>query len=118
MLVIRREQWDEMQNSLNLEFENRCLAELRASYPEKLKDVDEDVLRDDVRGGLGKTGRFRLKDDGFIVEFLKYTVEYGRDFPDLEETLWAREILDNGFLTEEQKMTALARHRTLEIMKD
>jgi hypothetical protein len=116
MLVIRQEQWDAMQTSLHQEFEERCLAELRAFYPERLKTVEDESLREDVRSGLGKAERFGIKDDSFVIEFLKFIVEYGREFPYAEETEWACEILENDFSTEEEKITSLTRRRTLETL--
>ena len=116
MLVIRQEQWDAMQNSMHCEFEERCIAELRAFYPERLKTVEDETLREDVRSGLEKAERFGIKDDSFVIEFLKFIVEYGREFPYAEETEWACEILENSFSTEEEKITSLTRHRTLETL--
>lgn len=114
MLIIRQEQWDEMQDSLNLEFEDRCLAELRATYPEQLADEDEEMLREDIRNGVEKAKSYDITDDTLVIEFLKFTVEYGREFPYTEKTEWAGEILENPFTTAEEKLTALARRRALD----
>ena len=114
MLVIRQEQWDEMQSSLNLDFEDRCLAELRAAYPERLADEDDEVLREDVRAGIEKAKSYAITDDALVIEFLKFTVEYGREFPYTDNTEWAGEILEDSFTTEEEKLTALAQQRALE----
>ena len=114
MLVIRQTQWDEMQNSLNLEFENRCLAELRATYPERLAGEDEEILREDIREGIEKANSYDITDDTLVIEFLKFTVEYGREFPYTEKTEWAGEILENSFTTAEEKLTALSRQRAFE----
>lgn len=117
MIVIRKEQWNAMENSLRLSFENRAMAELRSSYPEKLKDVQDEDLRKDVRTGMNKAEKSGIKDEAFVMKFLEFIVEYGRDFADTEETAWAREILEEAYLTEEEKITKLMRHRTRKILE-
>ena len=117
MLVIRQKQWDAMQESMHLAFEDRCITELRASYPKRLKKVEDEDLREDVRVGIRRAEEFGITDDTFVINFLGFLVEYGRDFAETEETVWAREILENDYYTEEDKLQELSRRRTLEIFK-
>jgi hypothetical protein len=49
------------------------------------------------------------------MQFLEFIVEYGRDFAETEETTWAREILENEYYDEEEKLSRLSRHRILDI---
>lgn len=104
-----------MQDSRHLEFEDRCLVELRASYPKRLEKVEDEVLREDVRTGLKRAEESGISNDSFAIEFLGFIVVYGRDFAETVETAWAKEILENEFYSEEEKLRELSRHRTLEL---
>jgi hypothetical protein len=115
VLVIRKEQWDSMEGSLHLSFEERAMAELRSTYPKRLQNVEDEELREDVRVGRSRAQEFGITDDGFVMQFLEFIVEYGRGFAETEETTWAREILENEYYDEEEKLSRLSRHRILDI---
>jgi hypothetical protein len=106
MLLIRASQMEAMAASRQEEFVLDAMASLRERH-EAARAAPDDELRRRVVLGQGAAERYGLEGERHVLAFLDYRMVYGDGFPDGEDDSWARAILEDATVDDDDKLHAL-----------
>ena len=108
MLVIRKEQIEQLGAGSLRAFEDEMVAHLAEFSPPLYKVIKDDQLRDVVRFGIAQSERYGFKLRGPIRLYLEMMLLFGSHFDTDPQYPWAREILiDRHSMPEMQRAELL-----------
>jgi len=97
MWDIRTEQYAVFERVAEAEFEDRAIAQLRESLPDRVGGMADDFLRGRVRSAMLRAGEYELDTEIEVLYFLNVSFLLGdAQFDTNPEFLWARDILLGG----------------------
>lgn len=94
MLIIRDEQMKALSEYMVEQFVDAALLHLRTTFPEQIKDVTDDGLRDTIYTGIDNAREYNITIEEDVLRYLELMTTYGADFDTNPETSWAEEILN------------------------
>lgn len=112
MLIIRKEQMDELGRYMGLRFEARMASHLRSRFKEHLQDVEEEKLQTLIRQGIERAKLYKVLKQKDLRRYLECMIEHGTDFDTNSKTSWATCILRNLSLSGTQKMDRIDNYQT------
>ena len=104
MLVIRKEQMEELSKAVEREFENRARLQLKKSWPSQTELMD-DTLATFVKKGIADARLYGITTETQIVRYLNMMIVWGEEFNKID---WVKNIL-------EKKISGLAKVHELSI---
>ncbi len=106
-MQIRPEQVETFRQLKLKDFENRALAHLRKHLPQETAPYSDDDLRRRVQSCVVRAQHYGLNSERGIVAFVDATYLQREDFDANPSTAWARPVLTNPALNEDEKITLL-----------
>lgn len=97
-LIIRKEQMEAFREVAIKNFEDRTLAHLQESFPERCQELGELGVREAIRYGIKRAATYKIKSKYGVEKYIEVMFMFGRDF-DVDANLpWARQILSDRTL--------------------
>ncbi len=107
MVVIRKQQMDDMSPDEVRKFEDRMLEHLRECFPEECEDMSEDELREMIRHGVDKAESYGIDAEDDVCGYIDVMAVFGPDFDTDPECAWAAAILNDESIDPEDRSDAL-----------
>lgn len=107
MLVIRKEQMVVMSEYMFDSFVSNMVVHLRATYPEKTENKNDESIRKFVRDSVERANSFNVHAADNLETFLECATLYGSDFFRKPEFEWAKTILEDDMIDETEKMNRI-----------
>ncbi len=104
MLSIRKEQMEVFNTYMRGQFEQRMVKHLRATFPNRTKDLPDDRIHTVVQNSIKKAESYGIEYEDDIRRFIEYLVIYGTRLDTREETQWIGDILRRHDLDGTAKM--------------
>ena len=114
MLTIRKKQMAAFQQTMEVRFEDWMIRHLKAKYPKKAVELDNDSMRKVIHRGIGRAESHGITDEQHLVTYLELVFELGMDFEELPEMSWARQIFDNPTIPGKDKIPLIQQIRHVE----
>ena len=95
-----------LQRHMLTQFEAEMVAHLSSTFPTQTKSMNVEAVRDLIREGMARAGRYGLESEHDIRRYLEYMMMYGADFDMAPESPWAT-ILGDEALSASQKLDRL-----------
>jgi hypothetical protein len=106
-MLIRREQWEDLESKLLERFESRMVAHLREFFPELTEAKSEDELRKFVRDEIEVARQFDIEEEGHVAVYVCAMFAL-RPEPDTDtEPTWVKEVLADPELSAAEKVERL-----------
>ncbi len=116
MLLIRKEQMEVLSAYMREQFEWRMVEHLRATFPDRTRDLPNERIRVVVRDSIRKAESYGIEYEDDIRRFIEYLVIYGLQLDTQAETQWIGDILRRNDLDGTAKMN-LIDSRELEALR-
>lgn len=110
MLVIRKEQMDELGRDALERYYRSIAAHLTTRFPTKTSALTPEEMRSMIARGIERANAHEITDQNDIRRFLEYLTEYGENFGRSSETAWAGDVLARDDLTGTEKVDELDRY--------
>jgi hypothetical protein len=107
MLIIRKPQMDALKRHMLTQFESNMVSHLRSTFPARTKSLEVEAIRNLIRQGAIRAGRYGITSERDIRRYVEYMVMYGADFDVAPTTSWAGKILNDATLSVSQKLERL-----------
>ena len=107
MLIVRKEQYEELAKVELKKFEDRELAHLKTFWPDEYKELGEEGVRKSIRTGIGNAGKYGIKTEYDVARYidLMYTLSF--DFDTNGQASWASKVLNDVDMDAREKMDQL-----------
>ncbi len=92
-LIIRKAQMEAFSATATDDFENRLVTSLYRSYPNECETLQETGVRETIRYGIDRAGRYEIKSEKGVAQYIFLMFEFGRDFDIDSDYPWAAQIL-------------------------
>jgi hypothetical protein len=109
MLTIRKEQMDAFGRHVRRKYEDRVIAKIAKTYPERYKQDGEEKTRYFVKAGIEKSEKHAIEEDDDAERFILLLFECGLDFEKRPEMAECRRILEDKELPADAKVSLLYR---------
>lgn len=116
MLIIRREQMEALDAACLRQFQNREIARLRARFPEKTQELDDQEIRQVITTAIESAKKYKVTDEVDVGRYLDFMFRYDYEFDTNTDTSWAHEILMDENLNGTGKMNALEEYELFELV--
>lgn len=97
-LIIRKEQIQAFREVAIKDFEDRMVAHLEKTYPEKSQALGESGVREAIRHGIKRAAKYKIKSKYGVEKYIEVMFMFGSDFDVDAKLLWARQILNDRAL--------------------
>lgn len=104
MLVISSEKMRIFRHQALERFEHRMIDCLAHSFPDPCAKLDLDILRERVRLGIERAGRWGLTAEYDVARYIALMHILGPDFDTAPETSWVSPLLASSELEPDEKL--------------
>jgi hypothetical protein len=111
-MIIRKEQMEIFRKIAAQDFENEMVEHLRSRFSEKLKSMENTVLRSLIQSGIDQAKEYKVEKRRDVRRYLECMIQYGVDFDRNKKTLWAVSILNDQGLSGTLKMNRIENYIT------
>ncbi|OQY28744.1 MAG: hypothetical protein B6244_06175 [Candidatus Cloacimonetes bacterium 4572_55] len=80
MLVIRKQQMDALSQVVMDTFEDRMVAHLYDTFPEKCAEMGESSVREDIQYGVQRSAQYGIEAERDVCRYIDVMFVLGRDF--------------------------------------
>ncbi|MCP4343092.1 MAG: hypothetical protein GY799_30515 [Desulfobulbaceae bacterium] len=98
MLIIRKEQIDELSKVAVKRFEDWMVVHLNKFFPDHCKALGEDGVRETIQYGIKRGAIYELVSERDVCKYTDLMFAFGRDFDQDTELQWTSEILNDESL--------------------
>ncbi len=112
MLVIRKKQFTAIKEdagSFYAAFETSMISHIKTVFPDQAEVMTDEEIRVLVREGVEKAAAYRIARSENVALFIDLLVGLAPDFDTREDIAWIRDILEDGQLSEDVRMTLIYR---------
>jgi hypothetical protein len=106
-VVLRKDQIVAFERAAAYQFLDRAVDELRQDWPEECARLSPETLRERVKTGMVKAGRYGIRMEDDILKYLNLSMLWSENFDASPETPWAGEILNRRDLAGSEKIHLL-----------
>lgn len=109
MLVIRKPQMETLAGHCRLEFEQRMVAHVNRSWPERSKAMGPEAVRQSVREAVAQAAACGITAEYDVARFIDLRYALALDFDRSPRWPWAAKILGDSDLSGHDKVERLWR---------
>ena len=108
MVVIRKEQMDQMGDEEYRKFEQKMIAHLNEFFPDECKELGEEEVRKAIAYGVNRAASYGIEIERDVCNYIDLMFAIGKDYDTDPEEPWAGQILNDGsFDTPTEKVNTL-----------
>lgn len=118
MLVIRNNQFHQVEEYLEIRFINRVLTHLQAQFPEVIKNYDDESLVLTIKKGIAAADKYAIHKPADVIRFLELYFYFGNDFDNKPPMNLVKKILRTRNYSGTDKMDRIAGLNLLQYNRD
>lgn len=114
MLTIRTKQIEAFRNQSSANFTDLMVEHLREVFPEDCQEMSEEELRDVIRYGTAVADSYGINNVQSVCTYIDLMFIFGYDFDEDPNFPWARAVLLDESLDQDEAMDLLLQYAIME----